>query len=88
MKLLRAAGSRWSRFNIILLDKQVAKMVQKKILVQQTRSGIRTPKPQKLTLKALGLGRIGKQAVHRKDEATLGMIRRVAHLVTAKEISE
>ena len=63
-------------------------MAAKKILVRQTRSSIRYTKRQKDTLKALGLGRIGKEAVHQKQESVMGMLRSVAHLVIAKEISE
>ena len=62
-------------------------MAEKKLLVRQTRSGIRNPKGQKETLKALGLGRIGKSRVHRNDDTTMGMIRKVAHMVVVKEIA-
>jgi large subunit ribosomal protein L30 len=62
-------------------------MAEKKILVTQTRSSIRNPKPEVATLKALGLGRIGKKATHRKDDTIMGMIRRVSHLVQAREVN-
>jgi len=56
-----------------------------KLTITQTRSQIKCPKRQKDTLKALGLGRIGKT---RQVEATpqiRGMVEKVHHLVTVTE---
>ena len=51
------------------------------VKVKQVRSEAGTNPAQKATLKALGLGRIGK-AVERKDSPQLqGQIRTVSHLV-------
>lgn len=51
------------------------------VKIKQVRSANGTNPAQKATLKALGLGRIGK-AVERKDSPQLqGQIRTVSHLV-------
>jgi large subunit ribosomal protein L30 len=53
--------------------------------ISQTRSPNGTTPKQKATLKALGLGRIGK-SVERKDSPQLqGQIRVVSHLVEVSE---
>ncbi|MEO8589984.1 MAG: 50S ribosomal protein L30 [Flavobacteriales bacterium] len=56
-----------------------------KLTITQTRSQIKCPKRQKDTLKALGLGRIGKIALVEGTPQVLGMVRKVNHLVTVKE---
>ena len=56
-------------------------MAEKKIKVTQTRSGIGHPERQKATLKALGLGKIGRVAEHKAEPSIVGMIRKVSHLV-------
>lgn len=55
-----------------------------KIIITQTRSQIKCPERQKATLKALGLGRIGKSIVHEGNGQVLGMVRKVQHLVSVK----
>jgi large subunit ribosomal protein L30 len=58
----------------------------KKIKITQRRSVINRPKNQKLTILALGLGRINKSV---EVEATLqikGMVQKVKHLVTVTEL--
>jgi large subunit ribosomal protein L30 len=56
-------------------------MADKKITVKQTRSGIGHTGRQKATLKALGLGKIGRTAEHKNEPSVQGMIRAVSHLV-------
>ncbi len=58
----------------------------KKILVTQTGSTARRPPKQLLTLKALGLGRIGKSCEHEATASTVGMLKAVAHLVNIEEL--
>jgi large subunit ribosomal protein L30 len=54
------------------------------LTIEQVRSAAGTNPSQKATLKALGLGRIGK-AVERKDSPQLqGQLRVVSHLVEVK----
>lgn len=55
------------------------------IKITQTRSQIRRPGPQKKTLVALGLGRIGKTNTVEQTDAIKGMIAKVRHLVTVEE---
>ena len=57
----------------------------KKIIVTQTRSSIKRAKTQKLTLVSLGLGSIGKGAIHEATPSILGMINKVEHLVSVQE---
>lgn len=56
-----------------------------KIIITQTSSQIKCPKRQKATLKALGLGRIGKSIVQEGTDQVLGMVRKVEHLVSVKQ---
>ncbi len=56
-----------------------------KIIITQTRSFIKCPKRQKDTLKALGLGRIGKSNELEGTPQVRGMVAKVAHLITVKE---
>jgi len=56
-------------------------MSAEKIKIKQTRSGANRTRGIKDTLKALGLGRIGKERVHTVNAPLVGMIRKVEHLV-------
>ena len=56
-----------------------------KLIITQTRSQIKCPKRQKDTLKALGLGRIGKRAEVEGNAQIRGMVEKVHHLVSVKE---
>jgi large subunit ribosomal protein L30 len=58
----------------------------KKLLITQTRSVIDRIEPQKLTIKALGLGRPNYSVVKEDTPQIRGMIRKVIHLVDVKEI--
>jgi large subunit ribosomal protein L30 len=51
------------------------------IRVQQKRSGLGYNKDQKATLKALGLGKIGRIREHPDNPQVRGMINKVTHLV-------
>jgi large subunit ribosomal protein L30 len=57
-----------------------------KIVVKQTRSIIGRDGEVRTTLKALGLGRIGKERQHTLNPALAGMLQRVGHLVKVFEI--
>jgi large subunit ribosomal protein L30 len=56
-----------------------------KIIITQTSSQIKCPARQKATLKALGLGRIGKSTVVEGTPQVLGMVRKVEHLVNVEQ---
>jgi len=56
-----------------------------KIIVTQTRSVAGRTDRTRDTLKALGLGRIGKSKEHKTNAAIMGMLRAVEHLVEVKE---
>lgn len=56
--------------------------------VTQVRSGIGRKPPQRGTLRALGLGRIGKSRVLDDRPDIRGMLARVSHLVEVEEVSE
>ena len=61
-------------------------MAKEKIIVKQTRSSNRHPKQALLTLKALGLGRIGREVEHEVTPSVLGMVKAVSHLVEINRI--
>jgi large subunit ribosomal protein L30 len=52
--------------------------------VKQVRSGIGFDKRQKATLRALGLGRIGRERRHPDNPQVRGMISKVSHLVVVE----
>jgi len=56
-----------------------------KITITQTRSQIRRPGDQKATLRALGLGRIGRRVEHEATPQIRGMVAKVKHLVAVEE---
>ena len=58
----------------------------KQIKVTQTKSIIDRPKDQKLTIKALGLGRPNHFKVHNDTPQIRGMVKKVHHLVKVEEI--
>jgi large subunit ribosomal protein L30 len=53
--------------------------------VTQVKSQIGQTKQHHGTLRALGLGRIGKTAEVKESPASAGMLRKVAHLVKVEE---
>ncbi|SFI91248.1 50S ribosomal protein L30 [Myroides guanonis] len=57
-----------------------------KIKVKQVRSQINCPLPQKRTLEALGLRKLGQVVEHDATGAILGMVNKVQHLVSVEEI--
>ena len=52
-----------------------------KVKVTQVRSLIGRSERVRLTLSALGLGRIGKSRLHKLNNSTRGMLKKVEHLV-------
>ncbi len=57
-----------------------------KLRITQVRSSIGTKPKQRGTLRALGLGRIGKSHVLEDSREARGQINKVPHLVTVEEI--
>ncbi len=56
--------------------------------VTQTRSLIGRPKPQRDTVRSLGLKRIGHTVVKEDRPEIRGMLFKVSHLVEVEEVSE
>ena len=56
-----------------------------KVRVTQVRSQIGQSQKHRGTLRALGLGRIGKTAEHDDGPVVAGMLRKVRHLVKVEE---
>jgi large subunit ribosomal protein L30 len=56
-----------------------------KLRVTQVRSAIGQTERHRGTLRALGLGRIGRSAEHADTPQLAGMLRRVRHLVKVEE---
>ena len=52
-----------------------------KLRITQTRSQIGQSQRHRGTLRALGLGRIGRTSEHEESPALAGMLRKVRHLV-------
>jgi large subunit ribosomal protein L30 len=60
----------------------------KKIRIKQVKSDIGNIAPQKKTLVALGLRRIGHERVYNDSPSIRGMIETVKHLVAVEEVKE
>ncbi|MEQ8715083.1 MAG: 50S ribosomal protein L30 [Cyclobacteriaceae bacterium] len=58
----------------------------KKVEITQTRSIIKRPENQKLTIKALGLGKMHRTVTKELTPQIQGMINKVEHLVAVKEL--
>jgi large subunit ribosomal protein L30 len=56
-----------------------------KVKITQTRSWIGQSERHRGTLRALGLGRIGRTAEHEEGPVLAGMLRKVRHLVRIEE---
>jgi large subunit ribosomal protein L30 len=56
-----------------------------KLRITQIRSQIGQDQRHRGTLRALGLGRIGKSAEHDESAVVAGMLRKVRHLVKVEE---
>ena len=59
-----------------------------KVRITQTRSQIGQSRRHRGTLRALGLGRIGRTAEHQESPTLAGMLRKVRHLVSVEGGSE
>ena len=59
---------------------------KKALRIKQVRSSISCPADQGATLRALGLGRIGKTVEQVDNDAVRGMIFKVKHLVEVEEL--
>lgn len=57
-----------------------------KVRITQVKSTIDRPEKQKLTIKALGLGKLNRSVEKENSDAVAGMIRKVSHLVKVEEI--
>jgi large subunit ribosomal protein L30 len=58
------------------------------IRITYRKSSIGYARRQKETVRALGLRRLGDQVIQPDDPAIRGMVRRVAHLVTAEPVDD
>jgi large subunit ribosomal protein L30 len=56
-----------------------------KVKVTQVRSQIGQTQRHRGTLRALGLGKIGRTAEHEESQVLAGMLRKVRHLVKVEE---
>jgi large subunit ribosomal protein L30 len=56
-----------------------------KLRITQTRSSIGETQAHRGTLRALGLGRIGRSAEHAESPQLAGMLRKVRHLVQVED---
>jgi large subunit ribosomal protein L30 len=58
----------------------------KRLRVTQVRSQIGQSEKHRGTLRALGLGKIGRAAEHEEGPVVTGMLRKVRHLVKVEEL--
>jgi large subunit ribosomal protein L30 len=56
-----------------------------KVRITQTRSQIGQSQRHRGTLRALGLGRIGRSVEHEESPSLAGMLRKVRHLVKVED---
>ena len=56
-----------------------------KLKITQVRSGVGQSEKHNGTLRALGLGKIGRTAEHEETPVVAGMLRKVRHLVKVEE---
>ncbi|MBA2476955.1 MAG: 50S ribosomal protein L30 [Actinobacteria bacterium] len=59
-----------------------------RVKVTQVRSAIGQSQRHRGTLRALGLGKIGRSADHAESRELAGMLRKVRHLVSVEEATE
>jgi large subunit ribosomal protein L30 len=59
-----------------------------KLRVRQVRSQIGQSERHRGTLRALGLGRIGRTAEHQESRELAGMLRKVRHLVAVERLED
>ena len=57
-----------------------------KVKISQVRSTIKRPNDPKLTIKALGLGKINKSVEVEYTPQIAGMVKKVSHLVSVTEL--
>jgi large subunit ribosomal protein L30 len=57
-----------------------------KLRITQVRSQIGQSAKHRGTLRALGLGKIGRTAEHKEGPVVAGMLRKVRHLVKVEEV--
>jgi len=57
-----------------------------KVKISQVKSTIKRPNNQKLTIKALGLGKINKSVEVEFTPQIAGMVKKVSHLVSVTEL--
>jgi large subunit ribosomal protein L30 len=60
-------------------------MAAAKLKITQVRSQIGQTERHRGTLRALGLGKIGRSAEHRESPQLAGMLRKVRHLVKVED---
>ena len=64
----------------------MSKKKEKTLLVTWKKSSIGYSKPQKGTIRALGLRKLGQSVEHKDTPVIRGMINKVSHLVEVQEV--
>lgn len=57
-----------------------------KVIITQTRSMIKRPETQQLTIQSLGLGKVRSSVEVEYTPQIRGMVKKVSHLVSVKEL--
>lgn len=69
----------------VAAKKRPADWTDETVVVEQYRSAIRRPGVQRLQLKSLGLGRVGKTKILPKIPSVMKLVERLSHMVRVKE---
>ena len=75
----------WRKLEVLNYLKFLMVSKMAKIKITQVRSAIKRPNDQRLTIQALGLGRVNKTVEVEATPQILGMVNKVSHLVSVSE---
>ncbi len=75
----------WHRQEVLNYLKFLMVSKMAKIKITQTRSAIKRPKDQRLTILALGLGKVNRTVEVEATPQIMGMVNKVSHLVSVSE---
>lgn len=75
----------WHKLEVLSYLKFLMVSKMAKIKITQVRSAIKRPNDQRLTIQALGLGKVNKTVEVEATPQILGMVNKVSHLVSVSE---
>lgn len=75
----------WHKLGVLSCLKYLMVSKMAKIKITQVRSAIKRPNDQRLTIQALGLGKVNRTVEVEATPQILGMVNKVSHLVSVSE---